>query len=152
MPLTDRMPTAAKLVAALLLAGLAWIGSEMYRPLMPPDTNFGWFNEVNLVLGLLCGWFVLGSRAGHGYPESIGAGLTGLGALLFWALFVQSFNEMLKRALEKRYDGPVEGLVSIFEIGIDFGQYLLDGPLIGVLVGGSIVIGLIAEWASRRWS
>lgn len=152
MSQTERMPTAAKLVAAILLAGLAWYGSEMFRPLMPPDTNFGWFNEVNVILGVLCGWFVLGKRSGYGYSEAIGAGLTGLAALLFWAMFLQCLNEMLKRALDKRYDGPVEALVSMFDIALDFGMPLLNGPLIGFLVVGSILIGVIAEWASHRWS
>ncbi|MDR9394795.1 TrgA family protein [Roseovarius sp. SYSU LYC5161] len=152
MPVTDRMPTAARLVAAILLAALAWVGSEMFRPLMPPATDFGWFNEVNLGLGVLCGWFVLGSRAGNGYADAAGAGLTGLGALVFWALFLQSFNRMLKHALEKRYDGPVEALIAIFEIGVDFAAYLLNGPLIAVLVGGAVVIGVVTEFAARRWS
>ena len=152
MPLTDRMPTVAKLVAAAGFGAIGWIGSQMIRPLMPPNTDFGWFDVVNVVLGLLCGWIVTGSRLGRGYPEGISAGLTGLGALVFWALFVQSFNEMIERALERRYTGPVEGLIALFEIGVEFGVVLLNGTLIGVLVGGAMFVGLIAERMSHRWS
>ena len=152
MPLTDRMPTTAKIVAAIGLAIVAWFASEKIRPLMPPDTNFGWFNQVNMVLGILCGWVVIGSRAGRSYSEAISSGLTGMGALVFWGLFLQSFNEMLKLALDRRYDGPVEAITSIFAIAVDFGTYLLNGPLIMLLVGGSIAVGLVTEWASRRWS
>ncbi|SLN61359.1 hypothetical protein PEL8287_03320 [Roseovarius litorisediminis] len=152
MPQTDRMPTMAKMFAAACLAAVAWVGSEMFRPLMPPDTAFGWFNEVNVVLGLLCGWVVTGSRVGNGISEAIGAGLTGVAALIFWALFVHSFNEMLGRALDRRYEGPVEALVSVFELGVEYGAYMLNGPFIGFLVAGGIVTGLVAEWVSHRWS
>ena len=152
MPLTDRMPTAARGVAALMMAVLAWYASEMFRPLMPEGTNFGWFNEVNVALGLLCGWIVTGPRLGRGYSEGLSAGLTGVAAMVVWALFLQSFNEMLRLALERRYDGPVEGLVAIFEIGIDYGATMIHVPLIVLLVGGAIVIGLVSEWVSHRWS
>lgn len=151
MPLTDNMPTGARLVTAVLFAGVGWQASEIIRPLMPEGTDFGWFNEVNVVLGLLCGWIVTGSRLGRGYPEGVSAGLTGLGALVFWALFLQSFNEMLKLALERRYDGPVEGIIAIFKIAIDYGTDVLYMPLIMFLVGTSILIGLIGEICARRW-
>lgn len=151
MPHTDRMPTAARLVTALALAAVAWIGSDMFRPLMPPDTAFGWFNWVNAAVGLVCGWQVVGARLGRGWLEGGSAGLTGLGALIFWALFLHSLNEMLKRALENRYDGPLEGLVAIFELGYGYATVMLDGSLLGWLVGGAVATGLIGEWVARRW-
>ncbi|WP_120501499.1 TrgA family protein [Roseovarius sp. EL26] len=151
MPLTDHMPTGARLVVGVCFAAVGWHASQMIRPLMTEGTDFGWFNEVNVVLGLICGWVVTGSRLGRGYPEGISAGLTGMGALVFWALFLQSFNEMLKLALERRYDGPVEALIAVFEIGIDYGLQALYIPLIGFLLGASFLIGLIGEWCARRW-
>jgi len=146
------MPTTGKGVAAILMAILAWYASEMFRPLMPEGTNFGWFNEVNVGLGLLAGWIVIGSRLNYGYNNALSAGLTGVAAMVFWAVFLQSFNEMLRLALENRYDGPVEGVVAIFEIGIDFIFKMWHIPLVVLLVVGGMVIGLIAEWVARRWS
>ena len=67
MPVTDRMPTMGKLAAAIGLGIVGWVGSELFRPLMPDDTNFGWFNYVNVVLGVVCGWRVTGTRLGRGY-------------------------------------------------------------------------------------
>lgn len=151
MPSSDRMPTTGKGVAAVLMAILAWFGSEMFRPLMPEGTGFGWFNEVNVALGILCGWIVIGKRLNRSYSDAVGAGLTGVGAMVFWGLMIQSLNEMLRLALERRYDGPVEGIVAIFEIAVDYGSKLAHPPLLTLLVGGGIVIGLFSEVVARRF-
>ncbi|MCR9148221.1 MAG: TrgA family protein [Rhodobacteraceae bacterium] len=151
MPITDRMPTAAKAAVAVMMAVLAWVASEMFRPLMPEGTDFGLFNEVNVALGLVCGWLVIGTRLGYGIADAIGAGLTGVGAMVCWALFLQSFNEMLRLALDRRYDGPVEGIMAIFTIAVDYGAVMIDTPLIVLLVAGGIVIGLLGELVARRW-
>lgn len=152
MPATDNMPTAARAVSSLLMAGLAWIASEMIRPLMPEATSFGIFNYVNVALALLCGWRVTGKRLGFGWMTGISAGLSGVAALVFWAVFLQSLYKMLDMALDRRFDGLMEGLTNIFEIGVDYLLILADGPLIAVLVAGGLLIGLIGEWVSRRWS
>jgi hypothetical protein len=149
---TKHMPTAAKLVCAFGMGVLGWVASEQVVPLMPEGTNFGYFFIVNLGLGLVCGWVVLGTRVGRGYYESIMAGLTGMSALVFWALFFQSLNEMLRQAFERHYDGPVEAVVAIFSIAIDFGRDLIDFNLISVLVVGGMIVGICGEWASRRWT
>lgn len=152
MAKTRTLPTAARLVAALSLAALGWLASDLVRPLMPPHTAFGWFNYVNAVLGLLCGWFVIGSRAGRGYTEALANGLTGVAALVFWAFFAQSLNLMLKQAMENKYDGPVEAILGIFTNAVDYAQFLVDPVLIGALLIGGMLCGLLAEATSRRWS
>ncbi len=152
MPVTDTMPTSGKLMAAFGLGLLGWIGSELFRPLMDEGTDFGWFNYVNVVLGLLCGWRVTGRRLGFGYATGISAGLTGMAALVFWALFVQSFNEMLRLTLDGRIKGVMNGLTEMFELATEYGLVMLDGTLIGVLLAGGFLTGVIAEWAERRWA
>ena len=104
MPITDNMPTIARLVSAIGLGAVSWFGSEIFRPLMPPQTAFGWFNEVNVALGLWSGWSVIGTRLRRGYSQAINAGLTGIAVLVFWALFLQSFNLMLDNALMSVFD------------------------------------------------
>ena len=152
MPATDRMPTAARLVAAILLAGLAWAASQQISALMPDDTDFGWFDLVNSGIAFLCGWTVIGRRMGRGWLDGIGAGLTGTVALVFWAVFAQSLYEMLVRALDRRFNGPVEAIGGMMEIAVDYARHLIDAPLIGLLIIGGIVVGLIAEAVSHRWS
>ena len=105
MPVTDRMPTAAKMFAAACLGALAWYASQVFRPLMPDGTDFGWFDYTNTILGLAAGWFVVGTRVGRSYRESFSAGLTGAAALVVWSLFLHSLGEMLKFALQRRYEG-----------------------------------------------
>ncbi|MFD0857475.1 TrgA family protein [Roseovarius aquimarinus] len=146
------MPTAARLVAALSLGALGWLASDLIRPLMPEGTAFGWFNFVNLGLGILCGWIVIGSRAGRGFADALANGLTGVLALVIWGFFVQSLNLMLKQSMENRYDGPFEAIIGIFRNAVDYAQYLIDPPLITVLLVGGMLTGLLAEFAARRWT
>ncbi|WP_371224131.1 TrgA family protein [Roseovarius sp. 2305UL8-3] len=144
------MPTSAKMVAAVGLAIVGWFGSEAIRPLLPEQTQFGWFNQVNVALGLICGWRVTGKRVQGGLTEALSGGLTGAAALTFWGLFAQSFNLMLADALAGRHGGPFEGLIAVFYNAVDYGQYLLDAKVIGIIVGGGILTGLIANRFTPR--
>ncbi len=145
------MPTAAKLIAAIGLAAVAWLASTIVMERFPPGTDFGLFAWINLVLGLLCGWRVIGSRAGQGGAAAIASGFTGTVALVFWALAIQSAWEMVQRALDNRYDGPVEALTATFGIAVDFGAHLRDPAVLTCLLVGGIATGLLAELAARRW-
>lgn len=145
-------PTAAKLIAALILGGLGYVLSGLVVPVLPEDTDPGWFPLVNLVIGLLCGWITVGRRAGRGYAAAIGNGLTGGAALLFWGLFVQAGNEMLRLALRKRFDGPIESLLALLEKGAEWGMLALAYPPFTLtLLLGALVAGLAAEYAARVW-
>ncbi len=145
------MPTAARLVAALLLAALAVAVSEMVKPLLPDGTDFGYFTWVNAVLGVLCGWLIVGWRVGHGIGVSVGTGLTGMAALVFWAIFIQAGYEMLRISLRGRYGGPVEALEDMLRIAIDHAQLLLTPHIVATLLTGGIVSGVAAELANRWW-
>lgn len=145
------MPNAARLVAAVSLALLAFILSRLIMPLMPEGTGFGYFTHVNVFLGCLVGWIVVGKRAGRGTTSGINNGLTGVLALLFWGLFVQGVYEMMRQALRNRYDGPFEALLAIFEIAADYAMILITPAFIATLVIGGVLSGLATEFAWRRW-
>lgn len=145
------MPNAAKLVGALAMAVLAFVASGMVMGMFEETTNFGWFIQVNIGLGLLVGWMVIGSRAGRGMISAINVGLTAPLVLVFWALFVQSCNEMVRLAMKNRYDDPFEAVVAVFEIGSDWALMLASIPLWVTLLVGGVMSGLAAEYASRRW-
>lgn len=148
------MPTAARLVAAIALAALGWFASELIKPLIEAQTGrteFGAFSAINLVIGAVCGWIVIGKRAGRGYSAAIGNGITGTAALVFWGLFVQAVAEMVRLSLARRYDGPIEAIAAVFELIVDYGAYLLDAQVLVALFAGAIVAGVSSEYAARRW-
>lgn len=145
------MPTAAKLVAAICLAALGYAVSEIIKTMMPASTDFGAFSIVNAVIGFLCGWLVVGTRAGRGQSAAISNGFTGTIALVFWGLFIQASNEMVARAFARKYHTMIEAIVAVFEIGIDFGQKMMDVKIVLLLLAGGIVTGIVTEFAARRW-
>lgn len=148
------MPTAARLVSAILLAALAYLVTTMYMNALlaeDPDENFGRLMEVNVVISALVGWVLLGGRVGNQYSVAIGLGLTSVAAALFWCLFAHSIWEMLDMSLDRRFDGPMEALIGAIELGIEFAAELARPNIIVTLVVGGIVLGPAAEFASRRW-
>ncbi|WP_375257637.1 TrgA family protein [Citreimonas sp.] len=145
------MPTGARLVAALGLAFLGLIVSGQVILLYPEATDFGWFTTINTALGLLVGWQTLGPRAGRGAAVAITNGITGAVVLLFWALFVQAVNEMVRLAMANRYDGPLEALVAVFEIGVGFFLRIATPGILVTLAIGGVIVSLAAEAAARRW-
>ena len=145
------MPNAAKLIAALGLAALGWLVSDMIKPLVPFSVDFGWFNYVNAAIGVLVGWLFLGPRVGQGITSAINNGLTGIVVLVFWGVFVQGAYEMWRQALRNRYDGPFEAIGAIIRIGLKDGAVLLAPHIIATLLIGGVLAGLATEFAWRRW-
>ncbi|CUH76813.1 TrgA family protein [Tropicibacter naphthalenivorans] len=145
------MPTAAKLFSAICLVIVAYVTSEFVKAGMPASRDFGLFSEVNAAIGGLCGWFIVGPRAGRGVSAAIANGFTGTAAALFWCLFVQSANEMVDNSFDRKYRTVVDALMSVFEIAIDFSEKLVDPMVILTMLVGGIITGLIAEKVSRHW-
>jgi hypothetical protein len=145
------MPDGARLTAALCLALLAFIVSGMVPPLFPEGMDFGYFTYVNMALGVLTGWIVMGKRAGRGVTSAINNGLTGAAVLLFWAVFVQAVNEMVSLAMRNRYGGPFDAIMAIFEIGFDFARTVAVPGILLTLLAGGVLTGLLTEFAWRKW-
>ncbi|MGV6849031.1 MAG: TrgA family protein [Marinibacterium sp.] len=145
------MPTAARLVAAVCLAGLAFLVSGEIVPLLPEGTYVGRFGIINALVGLVCGWVVMGPRAGRGIVGGINNGLTGVVVLMFWGLFIHSANEMVRQAMRNYFDGPFEAIMSIFTIGFDYAKMIFSAEVVVTLIVGGVVSGLATEYASRKW-
>ncbi len=145
------MPTAAKLFAAICLAALGYVVSESIKPLMPEGTGFGIFSLLNAGIGFLCGWLVVGKRAGRGVSAAISNGLTGTFALVCVALFVQACVKMVDMAMHRRFDGPVEAFAAIFEIAIGFGGVMATVPVLLQLLIGALITGIVSEYAARNY-
>ena len=145
------MPTAARLVAAICLAIVAFIVSGMVMPLMPESTDFGYFVPLNIIIGLLAGWIVMGRRVGRGTTAAINNGLTGVFVMMLWGIGVQACNEMVRLAMKNRYDNAMEAIVAIFQIGAEFGLMIATVPIGLLLLVGAVVSGLVTEYAGNRW-
>ncbi len=145
------MPTASRLVAAVCLVVLAFLVSGMVIDNGEEGKDYGSFTYVNMALGAICGWKIMGKRAGRGWTAGINNGLTGVASLIFWALFVQGCYRMFDLAMRNRYGGPFEAVMAIFSIGIDYGKQLIYPEILVTLAIGAVVAGLATEQASRKW-
>lgn len=145
------MPTAARLVAALCLAVVAFVLSGQIIPLLPESTYLGNFVPINVVLGALCGWFVMGKRAGRGITAGINNGLTGVFVLILWGLAVWASYEMFDLAMKNRYDNAFEAVIAIFQIAAEYGAIMFVSQIGITFVVGAVISGLLTEFASRKW-
>lgn len=145
------MPTAAKLVAGLLWAVLAWFASNLIKPYFPEGSDLGLFAEVNAALGFLLGWVMAGPRAGMGWSAAVSYGFTTTLSLVVAGVFLHSFAEMVRLSLRRLYEGPMEGLVAVFGLMVEYFMLMAKPDVIGVLLVGGILAGLVTEWAGRRW-
>ncbi|KGB81981.1 hypothetical protein JT55_10550 [Rhodovulum sp. NI22] len=147
------MPTAARLVAALCFAAIAFLASDSYKPLLPTGTNTRLFSELNALLGAMIGWRVMGRLVGDGYQPAMASGLRTALTLMFYTLLVHSVYQMLKRSTRMVYDGVMDAIVSAFDLAVKYGTLMVTSPqVMAILLIGGVLAGLLAEWVSRRWS
>lgn len=145
------MPDSSKLVAALILGALGFVLSDMIKPLLDEGFNFGYFNYVNTILGVLVGWRMVGRRAGLGITAAVNNGITGMLSLVFLGVFAQACNEMLRLSLRNRYDGAFEALVAVVDLCLEYFILMSTIPIWAVAIAGGVVAGLITEVVWHRW-
>lgn len=145
------MPTAAKLFAALAFALLAFFAAEILKPHLPEGTQFGNFSFYCALIGFVVGWRIMGPAAGRGWWPSVNAGVRTAAATVAVALLIFSVYQMLVLAFRRSYDGPMDAVVGIFGVGVDYLMNLLAWDVIAVLVVGGALAGMMSEWAARRW-
>jgi len=146
------MPSVTRLFPAIFLALAAWMAADIYVTYLPENSVVGKFRELCAATGLIVGWVVVGKRIGAGYRRSVEAGLLGSTLILFWTVIGFSIEEMLSRALDRRYkQGLGQAIEDLFKIIVDFAVSTFKPDIIGALVIGAVVAGLIGQWASARW-
>ncbi len=146
------MPTAPKLIAALLFAALAWFVSDLVKPLLAEGTQMGLLSPINTVIGAFFGWRVMGARAGQSLKASLGYGVTTAGIIVFWCLLVWSAYLMTIQSTRMRYDGPIDALQDMFAMMMSFGQTMFTAEVMGSLVVGALVFGWLTEQVARRYT
>lgn len=146
------MPTAAKLVAAILFGALAWFVSELVRPLFPEGTNLGRFALYNAMIGGVVGWGMAGARARTTWPNAVAYGLTAAAAMVASGLIIYSLLKMVRQSTRRVYEGPMEAMVDVVRIMVeDAGKYLAQPDILVTLAVGGVVAGLITEWVGRNY-
>lgn len=145
------MPTAAKLAAAILFAGLAWVVSGLVVPLLPEGTDVSAFIPVNAAIGAAMGWFVAGPSVRTTLTGVLSFGLTASIGTVLVALFLHSFAIMIRQSLRKLYDGPVDALLGVLQIMMTNGRLIATSEIVLTVLVGGVVAGLATEMVGRRW-
>jgi len=145
------MPTAARLTAALVLvlAGLSAV--YFVLPLLPESQPRDMLYPVTLGLALLSGWLFIGPRAGQGVIAAAFNGLTGGFIWTFCTLFAFGIARMWRLAFKKQYDDPFEAVLAAFEETVLYGQYVLELNVLLSVIIGSLLAGILAELADKRF-
>ncbi|MEM6824503.1 MAG: TrgA family protein [Pseudomonadota bacterium] len=147
------MPTAAKLIGAVLFAALAYYVSDLVKVYLPLEgAGATLLSPVNAFFGAVMGWRIMGRHAGQGFMPAMGFGLTTIFAITFWALLIWSAYEMIKRAVRGRYDGPVEALLALSDLMLENAFLIVEAPVVAAAVIGSLLVALVTEFFARRWS
>lgn len=146
------MPTAGKLAGAIFFAILAFILAGIYRLELERDYMPGSYYGMSMLIGLLCGWRVMGPRTEDRRIETANSGLLTTVVMIAVSLIYFSTVDMLRRASNEMYSGPLEALTSIFQIAADNVTRMATLEFVGTALVGGIICGLLAGQAGRRWS
>lgn len=145
------MPTAARLVGAILFAGIGYACALLYYPALPEGTQATYFAPFCMGLGLIAGWRIMGDLVGGTLWVSSMQGARTALTMFFWALVLFSIREMIIRSTRFHFGDVVEALVSTVGIMWEFTLLSLVPQFwVTLLIGGGLA-GLIVELANRRW-
>jgi hypothetical protein len=64
---------------------------------------------------------------------------------------IYSSIEMVERSIRKMYDGPVDAVVSVFELGVDYLRVIASAEHVIFLVLGGIICGLVTDFFAQRY-
>ncbi|MCK0142530.1 TrgA family protein [Aliiroseovarius sp. F20344] len=145
------MPTAAKLISAIILAVIGWLCAEMVKPLMEEGQELPYLSPTCAAVGFFVGWMYLGPRADKG-QGSVGANAgTTILVQVIVTLFIFAFSEMISNSLRKRYDGPIEALQDIFVIGYETVLEFTTAEIAATAILGGFIASTSAFYAARKW-
>lgn len=145
------MPTAGRLAGAIALAALGGYIAYLLVPSFDEGTMPSFWFPLCVGAGIWAGWVVIGKRTGRGYSAGVGNGITGTLAMIFWVVFIVAFIEMIRKSMRRSYDGPVEAVVNVFEIMLEYAQQMYTSEVALVLAIGAVVAGLFSEFFGKRF-
>ena len=150
------MPTAAKLVAAVLFAALAWLVAEVVvRTVLEEGTRVGRFRELMALGGLLIGWRTIGRETtgpmgrGTTSTRAATAGIAAAAVLLVLGLLLHSFGVMIAKSLDGKYNAVGRAATAWMDFLWADLRTVSDPIVLGILFGGGALVGLIAGITGR---
>lgn len=147
------MFTMGKVSAAGIMGGTGYLVATQVMKVWEEEFRFGYFPWVSLGVGLWAGWTIIGRRVTKSSSLShvVAYGLTGIALMVLMGLFLFAGNEALRKALRRRYDDPMEGIVDILPIAGEWGANLLHPHILATLVGGGLLAALLARSVDKIW-
>jgi len=147
------MPTAAKLVASILLAISGFIVLIVVVNVYPDAARRSvGMTSAAILVGVLTGWRGLGKKIsedeGSGMVSGLKAGIT----MFIWVLFLFAFESMIAGIKDNLYYQPMTALLVIPAGMIKYGQMALNVPIVGTMVVLAAIVGRITKTADTRWS
>lgn len=147
------MPTAAKLMAAVCFAVVAYVAADQYAFFIPDGRPPGLLREISALIGVICGWSVLGRflERPRTRVEAMGTGIRTSATMAFFTLLLFSIGDVLNKAIDGRYKDPKEALLDVFARAIVLGTPIVTSTVLAVLLLGGLLAGAIAQMAGARW-
>lgn len=147
------MPTAAKLVASILLAISGFIVLIVVVNVYPDAARRSvGMTSAAILVGVLTGWRGLGKKIsedeGSGMVSGLKAGIT----MFIWVLFLFALESMIAGIKDNLYYQPMTALLVIPAGMIKYGQMALNVPIVGTMVVLAAIVGRITKTADTRWS
>ncbi|MGR3660337.1 MAG: TrgA family protein [Paracoccaceae bacterium] len=146
------MPTMPKVFAAVFFAALGYLCGDLVKPLLPEGTRVAMLSPTVAALGFLSGWFMSGARAGDSLRSGFGYGLTSAALTVFWSIFFFAGAEALDRSMNRRYGGPMDAIMGMVELGMEYTLLIATPGIIGTLIVGGLFGGWLVEWSAKRWN
>jgi hypothetical protein len=145
------MPTAARLAGAILFGLWGWYISGVATPFFMEGRPPRSFVPASVLTGILIGWIYIGRRLGQGYVQAVGHGLSGGFAFAFVSLFIMGLSLMMANAMRRRYDGPMEAVVDIFNLMVSESGRFYDVTLIASVFVGAVLCAWVAEYFAQKY-
>lgn len=145
------MPTAAKLVAALSFAFLAWVVCIVIEGVLPEAQRVGRLYPVSITIAAVAGWFISGAAKRSGYVDAVSTGIRTAMTAVLAALVAFSVATMLQVSMRGIYPGPMDALLDIVNQFVKYGLLLVQASVVIAIFVGGAVAGILTEWAGRRW-
>ncbi len=145
------MPTAAKLVGALVLATACWAMVDVIMFRYPDYREPGIRHWPFALVGLFVGWKFVGKRAEQGYRAAWSAGFAGAFVAAFWIALIMACYGVFRGMGYHAYKSVPEMIDGFIKLFAEYGLLLTDVPFLLLVMSGGVLSGIFAGFAGRLW-